>query len=135
MRCFGLDSPIVTAIEKGYIQQEVQESSYRYQREIEAGSRVMVGVNKFQVKEPPVKGLLKVDPRVREVQVKQIARLKASRDSKKVQASLAELKKMAQGDGNLMIPILDCVRAYCTLGETCDVLRGVFGEYEPVVTV
>jgi methylmalonyl-CoA mutase N-terminal domain/subunit len=125
----------VTAIEKGYIQQEVQESSYRYQREIEAGSRVMVGVNKFQVKEPPVKGLLKVDPRVREVQVKKIAELKSSRDPKKAQASLAELKKVAQGDGNLMIPILDCVRAYCTLGETCDVLRGVFGEYEPVVTV
>jgi len=61
--------------------------------------------------------------------------LKASRDSKKVQASLAELKRVAKGDGNLMIPILDCVRAYCTLGETCDVLRGVFGEYEPVVTV
>jgi methylmalonyl-CoA mutase N-terminal domain/subunit len=125
----------VSAIEKGYIQQEVQESSYRYQREIEAGNRVLVGVNKFQVKEPPVKGLLKVDPRVREVQVKRIAELKSSRDSKKVQASLAELKKVARGDGNLMIPILECVRAYCTLGEMCDVLRGVFGEYEPVVTV
>jgi methylmalonyl-CoA mutase N-terminal domain/subunit len=125
----------VSAIEKGYIQQEVQESSYRYQREIEAGNRVLVGVNKFQVKEPPVKGLLKVDPRVREVQVKRIAELKSSRDSKKVQASLADLKKVAKGDGNLMVPILECVRAYCTLGEMCDILRGVFGEYEPVVTV
>jgi len=125
----------VSAIEKGYIQQEVQESSYRYQREIEKGNRVLVGVNKFQVKEPPVKGLLKVDPRVREVQVKRIAELKSSRDSRKVQASLAELKKVARGDGNLMIPILECVRAYSTLGEMCDVLRGVFGEYEPIVTV
>jgi len=125
----------VSAIEKGYIQQEVQESSYRYQREIESGNRVLVGVNKFQVKEPPVKGLLKVDPRVREVQVKRIAELKSSRDSKKIQPSLAELKKVAQGDGNLMVPILECVRAYCTLGEMCDVLRGVFGEYEPIVTV
>jgi len=125
----------VSAIEKGYIQQEVQESSYRYQREIESGNRVLVGVNKFQVKEPPVKGLLKVDPRVREVQVKRIGELKSSRDSKKVQASLAEMRKTAQGDGNLMVPILECVRAYCTLGEMCDVLRGVFGEYEPMVTV
>ena len=125
----------VSAIEKGYIQQEVQESSYRYQREIETGNRVLVGVNKFQVKEPPVKGLLKVDPRVREVQVKRIAELKSSRDSRKVQASLAELKKVARGDGNVMIPILGCVRAYSTLGEMCDVLRGVFGEYEPIVTV
>ena len=125
----------VSAIEKGFIQQEVQESSYRYQREIESGNRVLVGVNKFQVKEPPVKGLLKVDPRVREVQVKRIGELKSSRDSKKVQASLAEMRKTAQGDGNLMVPILECVRAYCTLGEMCDVLRGVFGEYEPMVTV
>ena len=125
----------VTAIEKGYIQQEVQESSYRYQREIESGKRVLVGVNKFQVKEPPVKGLLKVDPRVRELQVKRLAELRASRDQKKVQASLEELKKVAQGDGNLMMPILQGVRSYCTLGEMCDVLRGVFGEYEPIVTV
>jgi methylmalonyl-CoA mutase N-terminal domain/subunit len=125
----------VKAIEKGYIQQEVQESSYRYQREIEGGNRVLVGVNKFQVQEPPVKGLLKVDPRVREVQVKRIAELKSSRDSKKVQASLAELRRVAQGDANLMAPILACVRTYCTLGEMCDVLRGVFGEYEPIVTV
>ena len=125
----------VSAIEKGYIQQEVQESSYRYQREIESGNRVLVGVNKFQIKEPPVKGLLKVDPRVREVQVKRIAELKSSRDSKKIQPSLAELRRVAQGDGNLMVPILECVRSYCTLGEMCDVLRGVFGEYEPIVTV
>jgi len=125
----------VRAIEKGYIQQEVQESSYRYQREIEAGDRILVGVNKFQIKELPVKGLVKVDPRVRELQVKRIAELKSSRDSKKVQATLAELRKVAQGDGNLMVPILACVRAYCTLGEMCDVLRGVFGEYEPIASV
>jgi methylmalonyl-CoA mutase, N-terminal domain len=125
----------VAAIEKGYIQQEVQESSYRFQREIESGKRVLVGVNKFQVKEPPVKGLLKVDPKVREVQMKLLAELRASRDRKKVQTSLESLKKTAQGDGNVMVPILDCVRAYCTLGEICDVLRGVFGEYEPIVTV
>jgi len=94
-----------------------------------------VGVNKFQVKEPPVKGLLKVDPKVREVQMKLLAELRASRDRKRAQTSLETLKKTAQGDGNVMVPILDCVRAYCTLGEICDVLRGVFGEYEPIVTV
>jgi len=125
----------VAAIEKGYIQQEVQESSYRYQKEIESAKRILVGVNKFQVKEPPVKGLLKVDPRVREVQVKRLEKLRGSREPKRVAASLKEMKKIAQGQGNLMIPILECVRAYCTLGEICDVLRGVFGEYEPIVTV
>ncbi len=125
----------VKAIEKGYIQQEIQESSYRHQKEIESGKRVLVGVNKFQVHEPPLKGLLKVDPKVREVQMKRLAELRASRDQKGVEASLKELKKMAQGNGNLMAPILEGVRAYCTLGEICDVLRGVFGEYEPIVTV
>jgi len=125
----------VVAIEKGYIQQEIQESAYRYQKEIEAEDRVIVGVNRFQVKEPPPKGLLRVDPRVREVQVKRIAELKASRDSQKVRSSLEELKKVAQGDGNLMGPLLGCVRAFCTLGEICDTLRSVFGEYEPVVKV
>jgi len=125
----------VKAIEKGYIQQEIQESSFRYQKEIESGKKVLVGVNKFQIKEPPLKGLLKVDPRVREVQIKRLAELRALRDRKRVEASLQELKKMAQADGNLMAPVLDCVRAYCTLGEICDVLRGVFGEYEPIVRV
>ena len=125
----------VKAIERGYIQQEVQESSFRHQKEIESGKRVLVGVNKFQIKEPPLKGLLKVDPKVREVQVKRLAQLRSSRDSKRTEASLMELKKVAQGDGNLMGPILECVRAYCTLGEICDVLRRIFGEYEPVVTV
>jgi methylmalonyl-CoA mutase N-terminal domain/subunit len=125
----------VAAIEKGYIQQEIQESSYRYQREIESGKRVHVGVNQFQIQEPPVKGLLKVDPRVRDHQIKRLAELKASRESRRVEANLQNLKKVAQGDGSLMLPILDCVRAYGTLGEICDVLRGVFGEYEPIVTV
>ena len=125
----------VAAVEKGYIQQEIQESSYRYQREIESGKRIQVGVNKFQIQEPPVKGLLKVDPRVREHQIRRLSELKASRDGRKTEEALQTLKKTAQGDGSLMVPILDCVRAYATLGEICDVLRGVFGEYEPIVTV
>jgi methylmalonyl-CoA mutase N-terminal domain/subunit len=125
----------VAAIEKGYIQQEIQESAYRYQKEIESEDRVIVGVNRFQSKEPPPKGLLKVDPKVREMQVKRLAELRASREARRVGTSLAALKKVAQGEENLMAPILDCVRANCTLGEICDVLRGVFGEYEPTVKV
>jgi methylmalonyl-CoA mutase N-terminal domain/subunit len=125
----------VAAVEKGFIQQEIQESAYRYQKEIEAGDRVIVGVNRFQTKEPPPKGLLRVDPKVREVQIKRLAELRASRDAKQVKASLEELKKTANGEGNLMPPILNCVRVNCTLGEICDGLRSVFGEYEPVVRV
>jgi methylmalonyl-CoA mutase N-terminal domain/subunit len=125
----------VAAVEKGYIQQEIQEAAFRYQKEIETGDRVIVGVNRFQTKEPPPQGLLKVDPKVREVQMKRLAELKASRNSQGVKTSLEELKKVARGDGNLMVPILNCVRAYCTLGEICDALRSVFGEYESAVKV
>jgi methylmalonyl-CoA mutase N-terminal domain/subunit len=125
----------VVAVEKGYIQQEIQDAAYRYQKEIEAGDRVIVGVNRFQTKEAPPKGLLKVNPKVREVQVKRIAELKTSRNSAGVKTSLEELKKTARGDGNLMVPILTCVRANCTLGEICDALRGVFGEYESAFKV
>jgi methylmalonyl-CoA mutase N-terminal domain/subunit len=94
-----------------------------------------VGVNRFQTKEGPPKGLLKVNPQVREVQIKRIAELKASRNSAGVKTSLEELIKTARGDGNLRVPILNCVRAYCTLGEICDALRSVFGEYESAVKV
>ena len=125
----------VAAIEKAFIQQEIQESSYRYQKEIESGERILVGVNKFQIEEPPVKGLFKADPKVRAFQVKQLDALRGRRDGKRAAASLESLKKTAQGEGNLMAPILECVRAYCTLGEICDVMREVFGEYEPVVAV
>jgi len=125
----------VAAIEKGYIQQEIQESAYRYQREIETSDRVIVGVNKFQTKEPPPKGLLRVNPQVRELQIRKLVELKKSRDGKQVQGALTELKKTAQGDGNLMEPILKCVRVLSTLGEICDVLREVFKEYESTVRV
>jgi len=125
----------VAAIEKGFIQQEIQESAYQYQKEVESGKRVIVGMNKFQVQEPPPKGLLKVDPKVREAQVRRLSELRASRDSKRVGTPLKELKAVARGDGNLMVPILNCVRGDCTLGEICGVLREVFGEYEPVTKV
>jgi methylmalonyl-CoA mutase N-terminal domain/subunit len=125
----------VAAVERGYIQLEIQEAAYRYQKEIETGDRVIVGVNRFQTQEPPPQGLLKVNPKVREVQIKRIAELKASRSSQGVKTSLEELKKIAQGDGNLMVPILNCVRARCTLGEICDALRSVFGEYESTVKI
>ena len=125
----------VAAIENGFIQKEIQESAYRYQKEIEAGERAIVGVNKFQQEESPPKGLLKVDPKVRELQVQRLAELRSSRDGKKAKTALEELKRTAAGEGNLMGPILNCVRSYATLGEICDTLRGVFGEYEPPATV
>ncbi|MBL8965691.1 MAG: methylmalonyl-CoA mutase family protein [Spirochaetaceae bacterium] len=123
----------VKAIEQGYVQQEIQDSAYRYQMDVEKGDRVVVGLNKFQVKEKAPEGLLRVDPSVGERQVEKLRALRAKRDNGRVKAALAALETAAKGDANLMPPILEAVRAYATLGEICDVMRGVFGEYKPSV--
>ncbi|MFH0845282.1 MAG: methylmalonyl-CoA mutase family protein, partial [Pseudomonadota bacterium] len=123
------------AIEKGYIQKEIQDSAYKYQREIEKGERVVVGLNRFQVQEEKPTNLLRVDPAVRIDQLETLRKLKSERDTEKVNKRLAELKRVAEGKGNIMFPILDAVKVYATLGEICDVLRGVFGEYQQVTTL
>ncbi len=123
-----------SAIEKGFIQREIQDSAYRYQREIEKGERVVVGVNKFQVEEESPKDLLRVDPVVRLSQIEGLKRLKSERDNGRVTGILGELRKAAEGNDNLMPIILDAVKAYATLGEICDILREVFGEYRQVTT-
>jgi methylmalonyl-CoA mutase N-terminal domain/subunit len=122
------------AIEKGFIQREIQESAYKFQREIERKERVVVGVNRFQVKEEKPRNLLRVDPAVRASQLEKIRKLKSERSSAGVAGCLAALKKAASGADNLMVPILDAVKCYATLGEICDVLRDVFGEYKQVNT-
>jgi len=120
----------VAAIEKGFIQKEIGASAYRFQREIEKGERIIVGLNRFQTHEEKLSDLLKVDPEVGVKQVARLAELKSSRDNAAVQQALVELKTAAEGADNLMPPILKAVKALATLGEICDTLRGVFGEYE-----
>jgi methylmalonyl-CoA mutase N-terminal domain/subunit len=117
------------AIEKGYIQKEIQDSAFKYQREIEEEDRIVVGLNRFQMEEEKVTGLLKVNPAVQIAQIENLKKLKSERDGNKADKSLAALKKGAQGDDNLMPLILESVKAYATLGEICDVLKEVFGEY------
>ncbi len=119
------------AIETGYMQREIQESAYQYQRQVETGKRVIVGLNKFQVEEAPPQNLLRVDMSVQESQVTKIAAVKAKRDQAAVDRALADLKAAAEGTANLMPPILAAVKAYATLQEICDVMRGTFGEYHP----
>lgn len=126
----------VEAIEKGYIQKEIQDSAYAWQMAVESGEKTIVGVNKFQIEEKPVEGLLRVDASAGEFQKKKLAEVKATRDNAKVAEELAKLEKAAADESvNLMPVILDCVRAYCSLGEICGVLRKVFGEYKPHVTL
>ena len=127
---------MVKAIEKGYPQKEIQDSAYRYQRDVESGERIVVGVNKFTVKEEAPKGLLRVDPSLRKLQVDKLTKVKKERDNGEVEKRLAALKAGAEDPNtNLMPLILDAVRVYASLGEICDVLRHQFGEYEESIVL
>lgn len=122
----------VKAIESGYMQSEIQNSAYELQVAIEKNQKIIPGVNKFKTEEKSEGEILKVDPKVRELQAAKIKELKATRDNKAVEKALADLKKAAQGTDNLFPPIYEAVKTYATLGEISDVLRDVFGEYTPV---
>ncbi len=120
----------VRAIEEGFQQMEIMDSAYKYQLEIESEERVVIGVNRFQIEERSPQDLLRVDPVLEENQRRKLSQLKQERDPLAVSGSLDRLKEAATGTGNLMPLILEAVRAYATLGEICDVLRDVFGEYQ-----
>ena len=122
-------SPV--AIEKGYIQKEIQDSAYKWQMDVEKGDRIIVGVNKFQIEEEAPKNLLRVDASVGELQKQKIAALKAKRDNAAVAAALADLEAGCNDESvNLMPLILAAVKTYATEGEICGVMRKVFGEYK-----
>ena len=120
----------LAAIEHGFQQREIQESSYRTQKDIEAGKKTMVGVNKFVSPYPPITGLLKVNPVEAEKQKQRLIALKARRDKKAVTQALNRLKEVANSKENTMPVIVECVECYASLGEICDVLRGVYGEQQ-----
>jgi methylmalonyl-CoA mutase N-terminal domain/subunit len=121
------------AIDAGYIQREITDAAYKYQMDVEKGDVIVVGMNKFKVDEKSPQGLLKVDPMVGEMQKKKLAELKEKRDNQAVSEKLASLKKACEGTENVMPHILKAVKEYATLGEICDVMREVFGEYEQSV--
>lgn len=121
------------AIEKGYIQKEIQNSAYKYQMEVESLDRIVVGVNKFQINEEAKKDILRVDTSVEKLQREKLEALKNQRNNDEVLKALNILEEKAQTDENLMPYILDAVKKYATLGEICNILRKVFGEYEQTV--
>jgi methylmalonyl-CoA mutase N-terminal domain/subunit len=123
---------VVSAIEKGYPQREIAASAYRFQRQLEADERVMVGVNKYGTGEASDIPTLRIDEAVEKTQVRNLQRVKASRDTARVTAALDAVRAAAQskpGQANLMPPIIEAAKAYCTQQEICDVLRDVFGAY------
>ncbi len=125
---------VVPALEQGFFQREIAASAYRYQREIDDHRRTVVGVNEYEMDEPLSIPLLRMDPEGERRQRERLARIRCERDNELLQRRLQALRAAAQGTENLMPYILDAVRANGTLGEVCDVLREVFGEYrEPVI--
>ncbi|HUA00583.1 MAG TPA: methylmalonyl-CoA mutase family protein [Candidatus Aquilonibacter sp.] len=126
---------MLRAIEAGYVQQEIQKSAYEYQRAVERGEQVVVGVNRFQAEEERPIPTLRIDPEIERSQVARVQALRARRDAAKSQAALAEVERRARGAENLMPAILAAVEAYATVGEISDALRRAFGEYRESVVV
>jgi methylmalonyl-CoA mutase, N-terminal domain len=123
---------MVEAIERGYPQQEIAESSYRFQQSVERKEKIIVGVNDFiRQDEPPIE-ILYIDESASDKQLAKLETLRKTRDNDRVAGTLDALRAAARGAANLMPPILDAVRAYATIGEMCDALRDVWGEYEEV---
>ncbi|MGZ4134563.1 MAG: acyl-CoA mutase large subunit family protein [Tumebacillaceae bacterium] len=121
----------VKAIEQGYMQREIQNASYQTQMAIESGDEVVVGVNKFRIENEPKPELQKINPELERIQSERLANLRNTRDNELVNQRLAALRTAAEGTDNLMPHIVSAVKAYATLGEICNVMRDVFGEYMP----
>jgi len=123
---------ILTALEKGFVQREIAESAYRYQRAVDSKKKIVIGVNKFRDSEKTNIELLKVNPEVEDKQKKGLERLRKDRDKESVRKSLEEIRRVAESKKNLMPVVLDAVKNYVTLGEICNVLKDIFGEYRPM---
>jgi methylmalonyl-CoA mutase N-terminal domain/subunit len=124
---------MVAAIERGYPQREIQEAAYQFQKAVERKEKIIVGVNEYVMDEKPFP-ILYIDEKAAEEQIGRLEALRSSRDRERVRAALGRLQEVARGTGNVMEPILEAARAYATLGEMCDALREVWGEYvEPPI--
>jgi methylmalonyl-CoA mutase N-terminal domain/subunit len=119
------------AIEEGYIQREIQDSAYRFQKEIEANERIYVGINKYTMAEPPPTNLLRVDPRQQEIETEKLKKLRSARDQKLWKGALEKLDEVSRTDDNVMPAVIEAVKAKATVGEICDVWRNIWGEYRP----
>jgi methylmalonyl-CoA mutase N-terminal domain/subunit len=126
---------VLRAVETGYIQQEIQKSAFEYQNAVDSGEQVVVGVNRFQTEDEKPIPTLRIDPEIERTQIARLNSLRARRDTKQVQAALAEIERRARTTENLMPAILIAVEAYATVGEISDALRRAFGEYQESVVI
>jgi methylmalonyl-CoA mutase N-terminal domain/subunit len=121
---------VVRALESGFLQREIADASYRYQRETDAHERVIVGVNEYVANEPLGIPILEMDPAGEERQIERLRRTRRERDGRAATAALRALEAACRDGTNVMPPLLDAANAYCTLGEMCDVMRQAFGSYQ-----
>jgi methylmalonyl-CoA mutase N-terminal domain/subunit len=120
----------VAAIEQGFVQDEIEQSAFRWQQEVEGGERVIVGVNRFtEGEEEPIE-LHRLDPAAEQRQLERTARVRSERNAQAADAALATVREVARGDGNLLVPMREALRARCTVGEICNALRDEFGMYD-----
>ncbi len=126
---------MIAAIEKGFVQMEIQNAAYQFEKQLETGERIVVGVNKFQVDEDEQPELLKIDMKIQEEQIKLLKKVRAGRNDDEVRNKLSALEKAAAGSDNLMPFVYDSVKAYCSVGEISDAMRKVFGEYKESVVI
>ena len=118
------------AIERGFVQREIHDAAYQFQKSVDETKRIVVGVNKFTVEEEPQFDYLRVNPEAEKEQLAELKKVRTKRDDNKVTQALRVLREVAENDTNLMPPIIEAVKVYVTLGEICGVLREVFGEYK-----
>jgi methylmalonyl-CoA mutase N-terminal domain/subunit len=126
---------MLRAIETGYVQREIQDAAYAYQRAVETGEQTIVGLNRFQVSEETAVPILRVDPSIEQAQIERLRALRSRRDNETAETSLVKLEEAARGTENILPRILDCVEALVTVGEISTRLRRIWGEYREAVTV
>jgi methylmalonyl-CoA mutase N-terminal domain/subunit len=126
---------MISAIECGYVQTEIQNAAYEYEKQLESGDKIVVGVNKFKSEENEKIDLLKIDQKIQDEQIAFLNKVRSERNPEDVKNSLEELKKACTSDENLMPFILNAVKAYCGVGEICNTMRDVFGEYQETVVI
>jgi len=122
----------VKCIENGYYRNEIQRAAYEFQRKVEQGKRVIVGVNKYSSDSLDVPSVLKVDPALEKRQIERVRALRGRRDNGSVKASLEEIRKTAETGANVVEPVIRAVEHYATVGEISDVFRSIWGEYHEV---
>jgi methylmalonyl-CoA mutase N-terminal domain/subunit len=120
----------VEAVEQGFVQREIEDAAYRYNAEVEEGRRVIVGVNRFAEPETEPIELQRIDPEAERRQLERTARVRAERNAEAAASALAEVRRVARGETNLLVPMREALRARCTIGEICEALREEFGTYD-----